>query len=71
MAANIDKEVKPEYTKNPMDYLPKQLKNSLFFVEVLLSEILSLIAKLEIKKACGLGCFIICTFLRITPAHLC
>ena len=53
MAANIDKEVKPEYIRDPLDYLPKQVKNSLFFDDVLLSEILSLIAKLEVKKACG------------------
>ena len=53
MASKIDDEVDFKFKRNPMDYLPKQLKNSMFFDEILLAEVLNLIAKLEIKKACG------------------
>ena len=39
--------------KDPLDYLPRVVKNTIFFSDISLSEILNLISKLAIKKACG------------------
>ena len=53
MAAKIDTEVDPKLLQNPLNYLPKYVKNSLYFSEIDYSEILCLISKLVLKKACG------------------
>ena len=50
MASEIDKEIDPRVIKNPLDYLPKTVKNSLYFSDIDVSEILSLISKLVLKK---------------------
>ena len=53
MAKEIENEVDSKTLKNPLDYLPKTVRNSLFFSDIDISEILNLIAKLVAKKACG------------------
>ena len=53
MASKIDDEVDPSTLKDPLQYLPKTVKNSLFFCDIEISEILNLLAKLVVKKACG------------------
>ena len=53
MANEIENEVDTKTLKNPLDYLPKTVKNSLFFTDIDISEILNLMAKLVAKKACG------------------
>ena len=53
MAAKIDNEISSKRLKDPLDYLPKKVKNSLYFSDIDYSEVLSLISKLVLKKACG------------------
>ena len=53
MASEIENVVDPKSMKNPLDYLPRTVKNSLFFCDIDFAEILNLIAKLVTKKACG------------------
>ena len=53
MAGKIDNEMGSKRLKDPLDYLPKQIKNSLYFSDIDYSEILRLISKLVLKKACG------------------
>ena len=49
----IVNEVDQNILKDPLDYLPRQVKNSIFFSDIDYSEILTLISKLVLKKACG------------------
>ena len=53
MAEKIVNEVDQNILKDPLDYLPRQVKNSIFFSDIDYSEILTLISKLVLKKACG------------------
>ena len=53
MANDIENVVDPKTLKNPLDYLPRTVTNSLFLSDIDVSEILCLIAKLVAKKACG------------------
>ena len=48
MAKDIENEVDSKTLKNPLDYLPKTVRNSLFFSDIDISEILNLIAKLAV-----------------------
>ena len=53
MAEKFDDPCNENDLKNPLDYISKKINHSIFMHDTDEAEILSLISKLEPKKACG------------------